>query len=391
MAKYILTINGGSSSIKFSVYDSEQNNRLWQGHIERIGLTQPFIAYSEGDQPEVTNEVDLPDHPAAAQLLLQFLRAHINFDDVAVIGHRVVHGMHLQHSKVTPELIAELKTFIPIDPQHLPPEIALIELFAQEYPNLMQVAAFDTAFHADMPRLSKIIALPRKYEQIGVRRYGFHGLSLAFLLEELGRIDPAAAAGRVIMCHLGNGASVTAVRDGKSFDTSMGFSPVEGLAMSTRTGDIDPSALLYVMGHDNLSIDDAINLVNKQSGLLGVSEISSDMLDLLRAEGTEPKAKETIDYFCYNVKKKIGAYAAALGGVETIVFSASMAVRSALIRRRICEGLQFLGIELDEERNNAGGPVVSPEGARVTIRVMHTDEERMIARIAGTFAGVSLS
>ncbi|MGH7580548.1 MAG: acetate/propionate family kinase, partial [Gemmatimonadales bacterium] len=273
---------------------------------------------------------------------------------------------------------------------HLPREIELIEAFAARHPRLPQVACFDTSFHRDMPRVGSLVPIPRRYQAQGVRRYGFHGLSYAYLLEELTRTaGTAAARGRVILAHLGNGASLAAVRDGISIDTSMGFTPAGGLVMGTRTGDLDPGVASFLTGTGQMTSSRFHQMVNHESGLLGVSEISSDMRDLLPREGEDVRAAEAVALFCYQAKKWVGAFAAALGGLDTLVFSAGIGERSAPIRDRICDGLGFLGIELDHGRNAAHAPVISTDTSRVAVRVIPTDEEQMIARAAARLLGLT--
>jgi len=269
----------------------------------------------------------------------------------------------------------------PCDPQHLPGEIELIESFRKHHPKLVQVACFDTAFHRTMPRVAKLLPIPRRFDAKGIQRYGFHGLSYAYLMEELERLgDPAATKGRVILAHLGNGASLAAVHNGKSIDTSMGFTPTAGLPMSTRSGDLDPGLFDYLSRTENKTAKQFDTMVTTQSGLLGISEISSDMRDLLNRESDDVRAAEAVALFCYEVKKRIGAYAAALGGLDTLVFAGGIGENAPVIRARICEGLQFLGIDLDESRNATTASVISAYGSQVIIRVIRTDEELMIAR-----------
>jgi acetate kinase len=310
---------------------------------------------------------------------------------LAAIGHRVVHGgpKYSRPRPITPDLIAELHQLSPFDPEHLPEEILLTEAFHRRFPDLPQVACFDTAFHHDLPRVAQLLPIPRRYAAQGVRRYGFHGLSYAFLMQELERTaGEQAARGRVILAHLGNGASLAAVRDDKPIDTSMGFTPAAGVPMSTRSGDLDPGLVWYLARTADISPKQFNEMVNFQSGLLGVSETSSDMQDLLGREAEDARAAEAVDLFCYQVKKWIGAFAAALGGVDTLIFAGGIGENSPPVRRRICAGLGFLGIELDETKNLAGAAVISPAGGRVAVRVMHTDEERMIADIVCRVLGL---
>lgn len=387
MEQFVLTINGGSSSIKFALYTCDGSFvRTLYGKIDRIGIMGSTFMYTNTLGEETTKEAFIADFGSAIELLKTFLGDQVDLSRVVAVGHRIVHGMgRREHALVTEELIAELKQTSPIDPEHLPFEIALLEMFAAWKPAIPQVACFDTVFHQDMPRVAELLPFPRRFDAKGVRRYGFHGLSYAFIVEELERIDPERAHGRIIVAHLGNGASVTAIKDGKSFDTSMGFSPTGGIPMSSRTGDVDPGALLYIMKSEQLSLDALSNLVNHESGLLGVSETSSNMLDLLEREGADERAKEAIDLFCYETKKRIGAYAAALGGVDTLVFTGGMGENAPRIRERICAGLEFLCVCLDEEKNKNNEKVISVSDAPVRVRVMRTNEELVIARTAVAF------
>ncbi len=284
---------------------------------------------------------------------------------------------------MTPQLLAELRRLESFDPEHLPSELGLIETFAARWPSVVQVACFDTAFHAHLPRVARIMSVPRRLETLGVRRYGFHGLSYAYLLGELSRVaGPPAARGRVILAHLGNGASMAAVLGGQSIDTTMALTPTAGLPMSTRSGDLDPGLGWFLARTQGTSPQEFFRMVNRESGLLGVSETSSDMRDLQAARATDPRAAEAIDLFCYQASKTIGAYTAALGGLETLVFSGGIGENAAEVRSQICAGLACLGIEVDAARNRAHAPVISVDGGRVCVRVMHTDEEIMIARSA---------
>jgi acetate kinase len=288
---------------------------------------------------------------------------------------------HTEPEIVTQDLLDELHRISPNDPDHLPREIELIETFCQRHPKLPQVACFDTAFHQTMPRVAKLLPIPRRFDAMGIQRYGFHGLSYAYLMEELARLgDSSATKGRVILAHLGNGASLAAVRDGKSIDTSMGFTPTAGLVMSTRSGDLDPGLAPYLERTEQMTTNQFYEMVNHKSGLLGVSETSSDMRDLLDHEQQDGRAAEAVALFCYQAKKWIGSFAAALGGLDTLVFAGGIGENAPVIRARICEGLGFLGIELDEQRNTETTPLISAQTHRVTVRVIRTDEELMIAR-----------
>jgi acetate kinase len=388
----ILTINGGSSSIKFALYQVEEPlKRTLYGKVDRIGLGGTNLTYHDPDgKPQASLSLTVTDHKSAVNFLIDWLEKQDGFSSVGAIGHRVVHGMkHTAPELVTQELLDELQRIRPYDPEHLPREIELIEAFRKRYPKLRQVACFDTAFHRTMPRVAKLLPIPRRFDAKGIQRYGFHGLSYAYLMEELIRLgDPAASKGRVILAHLGNGASMAAVRDGKSIDTSMGFTPTAGLVMSTRTGDLDPGLAPYLARTEQITTKQFYEMVNHESGLLGVSETSSDMRDLLAQESGDVRAAEAVALFCYQAKKWIGSFAAALGGLDTLVFAGGIGENAPLVRARICEGLNFLGIELDESRNAETAGVISTDASRVAVRVIHTNEELMIARTVGRILGL---
>ena len=379
----VLTINGGSSSIRFAVFEAGKTpRRQLSGKIDRIGLSGTSLIVNRPDgKPQVLRHFVAAGHRRAVGFLLDWLEAQPVFASVKAAGHRVVHGMeHSSPERVTPKLLAELHRIMPYDPDHLPGEIELIEAFRKRHPKIPQVACFDTAFHRSMPRVAKLLSIPRRYTARGVERYGFHGLSYTYLMEELGRLDPGAQKGRVILAHLGNGASLAAVRHGKSVDTSMGFTPTAGLVMSTCTGDLDPGLVYHLARTERMTAAQFQHTVNHESGLLGVSGTSSDLRDLCASEATDIRAAEAVELFCYQVKKWIGAYAAALGGLDTLVFAGGIGENAPLIRKRICDGLAFLGIQLNQKRNAKNAIQISPDDSRVTVRVIRTDEELMIAR-----------
>jgi acetate kinase len=380
----VLAVNGGSSSIKFALYQvGEPLQRILSGKIDRIGLSGTSLTFSyvpHGQQGPV--DVEASDHNSAVNYFIDWLEEKIGFTQVTAIGHRVVHGMsHTEPERITPALLGELRDISDYDPEHLPGEIALIEAFRQRYPQLPQVACFDTAFHRSMPRVARLLPIPRRFDAMGVQRYGFHGLSYAYLMQQLEQIAGLQAAqGRVIFAHLGNGASLAAVRDGRSIDTSMGFTPAGGLAMGTRSGDLDPGVAWYMMQREHLTSTQFNHLINHESGLIGMSGSSSDMRDLLEQESSDVHVAEAVDVFCYQVKKWIGAFAAAMGGLDTLVFAGGIGEHAALVRARICAGLEFLGIEIEEKSNVQNADVISTETGRVVVRIMHTDEELMIAK-----------
>jgi acetate kinase len=309
------------------------------------------------------------------------------------IGHRIVHGgpKYSEAQRATPQILQELRALTPFDPQHLPDEIALIETLNDLFADVPHVACFDTAFHHDLPRVAQLLPLPRRYTTQALRRYGFHGLSYAYLVEELARIAGTdIAPGRIVLAHLGSGASLAAVRDGKPVDTSMGFTPAGGVMMSTRSGDIDPGIVSYFSSKEGMDVDQFMNLVNFESGLLGVSETSADMRDLLARESQDGRAEEAIALFCYQIRKCIGAFAAALGGLDTLVFAGGIGERAPAVRARICEGLGFLGIDVAAERNAANAALISTDTSAVAVRVIRTDEDGMIAKTVCRVLGIPI-
>jgi acetate kinase len=391
----ILTINGGSSSIKFALFEvGDSLRRTLAGAIERIGLPKAtFVVKGLNTADNFTRSVTAANHTAAIAILMDWIEDRIQRGELTAVGHRVVHGgpKYSDPQRITPEMVEELHQLQPFDPEHLPEEILLTEAFHRRFPDLVQVACFDTAFHHDLPRVARLLPIPRRYEAQGVRRYGFHGLSYAFLLEELARVaGPQAARGRIILAHLGNGASLAAVYDGKSVDTSMSFTPTAGIPMSTRSGDLDPGLVWYLARTEKVSAKQFNEMVNFQSGLLGVSETSSDMHDLLERETQDVRAAEAVALFCYQVKKWIGAFAAALGGLDTLIFAGGIGEHAPEVRARICDGLGFLGIELEEKQNAANKDVISTATGRVAVRVIHTDEEWMIARTVCRVLGLTV-
>ena len=391
----ILTINGGSSSIKFALFDVEQKlQRSMSGSIERIGLPQAtFVVKGSNKSDNFTRSVTAPNHTAAVGLLMDWIEERIQRGELTAVGHRVVHGgpKYSDPQRVTTEMVEELHQLKPFDPEHLPEEILLTEAFHRRFPNLPQVACFDTAFHHNLPRVAQLLPIPRHYEAQGVRRYGFHGLSYAFLMEELARVaGTQAAGGRVVLAHLGNGASLAAVLDGKSMDTSMGLTPTAGVPMSTRSGDLDPGLVWYLTRTEKITAKKFNEMVNFQSGLLGVSETSSDMHDLLEHETEDVRAADAVALFCYQVKKWIGAFAAVLGGLDTLVFAGGIGENAPVVRARICDGLGFLGIEMEEAQNKIGAALISAKASRVAVRVIHTDEEWMIAKTVCRVLGLTI-
>jgi acetate kinase len=378
----VLTVNGGSSSVRFAIFEPGlPPRRLLGGILERIGIagTRLDLEGGGGERPTPI-PVQATDHAAAVEQLLNWLERQPLFASLGGAGHRVVHGMErTQPELVSAGLLQDLRRIIPFDPEHLPREIEIIERLQTRMPALRQVVCFDTAFHAGMPLVATQLPIPRRYAASGVRRYGFHGLSYTYLMQELGRLgDPAVSRGRIILAHLGSGASVAAVRDGRSIDTSMGFTPAAGLLMGTRSGDIDPGVLFYLARSEGKTAAQLNRMLNHESGLRGVSATGSDVRDLLAREASDPRAAEALALFCYQAKKWIGSFAAALGGVDTLVFAGGIGEHAAPIRARICDGMEFLGIKLNAARNAKNAALIS-SGA-VQVRVIATDEQLMIAR-----------
>ncbi|WP_261342996.1 acetate/propionate family kinase [Gimesia algae] len=390
----MLTINGGSSSIKFALFEPGHSlQRILEGGIDRIGLADAALRVKVSNQADsISQPLSAPDHMAAVETLMDWIEEYCGGESLTAMGHRIVHGgpNYRDPQRITADIIEELHRLSPFAPEHLPEEILLIEAIQRRFPDLPQVACFDTAFHHELPRVARVLPIPRRYEAQGVRKYGFHGLSYTFLMQELARLDgPKAAQGRVILAHLGNGASLAAVHGGKPVDTSMSFTPTAGVPMSTRSGDIDPGLAWYLARTEGLDAKQFNEMVNFKSGLLGVSETSSDIRDLLELETQDVQAAEAVALFCYHVKKWIGAFAAALGGLDTLVFAGGIGENSPLIRKRICEGLGFLGIELNETYNAENTLLISPDTTRVAVRVIRTNEEQVIGETVCHVLGLS--
>lgn len=380
----ILTINAGSSSLKAALYDMDRTERLTLAcEVERIGQSGSHLRIVDGGGVTLLDRTaDLDSHETAAHALLDWLQHQPAEMAPNAIGHRIVHGgrTHRGPQVLTAEVLTDLRELVPLDPDHLPQALAVIRVTTDRYPAVPQVGCFDTAFHRSMPRVAQMYPLPPSLAAAGVIRYGFHGLSCEFIVQALRAIDAGAAQGRIIIAHLGNGASLTAVREGVSVDTTMGFTPTGGIMMGTRSGDLDPGVLLHLLEAQGMQGTALNRLVNHEAGLLGVSGLSGDMRDLLGKESSDPRAADAVTLFCYLARKSVGALVAALGGVDTLIFTAGIGEHSAPIRERICEGLEFLGFELDAERNARHAPIVSRDGSRVVVRVMKTDEDLMIAR-----------
>ncbi len=381
----ILTVNGGSSSIKFALFNAgEPMRRIVSGQIAGVGLPKgTLVVKGPGQADNFSRLVAVPDYKTAVKTLMAWLHHRGEPGAFAAVGHRLVHGgpKFWKPQRISAGMIDQLRQISPFDPEHLPQAILLIESFRKHFPRTPQIACFDTAFHHDLPSVARLLPIPRRYEAKGIRRYGFHGLSCAYLLAELARTAGAKAArGRVILAHLGNGASMTAVLGGKSFDTTMSFTPTAGLVMGSRSGDLDPSLAYYLSRTEKMTPKQFNRMTSHQSGLLGISEISSDMRELLAREHQDLRAAEAVAIFCYQARKWVGALSAALGGLDTLVFSGGIGENNAEVRQRICAGLEFLGGKLDQKSNRASASIISRKDSPVTIRVIRTDEESVIAR-----------
>lgn len=379
-ARVILCLNSGSSSRKFALHRFGEGTEelLAEGAAERIGLESGHLWIRDGQKNTLSDaqrDFSGPEH--ALRVLFEEID-RLRLPRPSAIGHRLVHGGpdHSAPELVTPQLMQALRSLIPFAPLHLPAELQAIETAASRFPALPQVACFDTAFHRQMPELAQRFPLPRAFWDDGVRRYGFHGISYEYIMQSLGRTAPS----RIIIAHLGNGASMAAVRDGRPVDTTMGFTPTGGFMMGTRSGDLDPGVLAYLINEKNYDGRRIEELVNHQSGLLGVSGISSDMKILLDKRATEPGAALAIAMFCYQLRKHIGALAAVLEGLDLLVFTGGIGERAAAVRREVCSGLAHLGILLDEQKNEAHADVISSRQSASVVRVIPTNEDLMIAR-----------
>jgi len=384
MADVLLVVNAGSSSLKFSVFlDRDRPELLLHGSIEEL-LTRP--RFKVRDATGVIAEREWPDgelagHEGAVAFLFEWARSGgaLASHRITGVGHRVVHGgtRFSRPELVTAGILAELKNLVPLAPLHQPHNLAAIEAVARMAPDLPQVACFDSAFHRGAPPLAQAFALPRRFAEEGVLRYGFHGLSYEYVASRLPEVDARAAEGRTVVAHLGNGASLCAMSAGRSVATTMSFTALDGLVMGTRCGSIDPGVLLYLIEHHGLTGPDLSRLLYEESGLLGVSGISSDMRELLASP--DPRAAEAVDLFVYRIGRELGSLAAALGGLDALVFTGGIGENAASIREHVCLGAAWLGLELDARTNAAGGPRLSKAGSRVTAWVIPTDEELMIA------------
>lgn len=378
---YFLTLNAGSSSIKFSLFDVDTLKQAYSGTLAGIGFESATFHVSGAQQ--FTQNIIIADHLSAIGIMQDWIERTVSREQIVAVGHRIVHGGPelMTSCRITDEVMRILHGVIPLDPEHLPTQIMLIEHLAEHLVNVPQIACFDTAFFHDLPTVSRLLSLPRRLEAEGIRRYGFHGLSYTYLLEEFGRVaGDAAARGKIIFAHLGNGASLAAVSNGQPIDTTMGLTPAGGIPMSTRSGDLDPGVITYLAAQKGLTPAQLDHVIGFESGLLGISETTGDMKKLLDLESSDVRAKDAVEVFCYNVRKSIGAYAAALGGLDSLVFSGGIGEVSAPVRGRICQELAFLGIKLDNERNQAHSECISANGSAVGVHVIASNEAMTIAR-----------
>ena len=376
----ILCLNSGSSSLKFAFYclGEAEETLLARGAVERIGFSGGHLWIKGKDNDELVHvHSDYPDFTASAEGISAAARG-LGFPAPVAAGHRVVHGgpNHSSSERVDESLLAELRRLIPFAPLHLPSAIKGIEAVKARFPGMPQVACFDTAFHRSMPEVAQRFPLSRDLWDEGVRRYGFHGLSYEYIVATLG----AAARGRLVIAHLGNGASLAAVLNGQPLDTTMGFTPTGGLMMGTRSGDLDPGVLVHLMREKKYEWHQIDEVVNNKAGLLGVSGISSDMRNLLEQRDRAPNAAQSVELFCYQLRKHIGAMAAVLGGLDTLVFTGGIGENAAAVRWEVCAGLEYLGIALDADKNTAHAEIISGPGSACTVRVIRTNEDLMIAR-----------
>ncbi|MBR9910230.1 MAG: acetate/propionate family kinase [Gammaproteobacteria bacterium] len=380
MNNAVLVINCGSSSVKFSLLRAEEPHaRLWSGAVERIGLANAALQARDANGATQEIRCDVTDHAAALALILDAVEKHVPAPQLVAAGHRVVHGGPNCDcpTLMTAAEEARLRALIPLAPLHQPHNLVGIAALRRARPELPQVACFDTSFHHDLPRLAQLTGLPRTYASEGIRRYGFHGLSYEYIVDQLHRDGVALERERILVAHLGNGASLCAIRKGRSVDTSLGFSTLAGLPMGTRCGDLDPGIVLYLLGERGMSLERVQRLLYQESGLLGISGSSRNMQDLLDRPD-DPAAAEAVDYFCYQVRRQLAALTAALGGLDRLVFTGGIGANAPLVRSKICAGLDYLGVGLDTRRNAAGKRDIA--AGTVAIDVMATDEELVIAR-----------
>jgi acetate kinase len=383
----ILTINPGSTSIKIAIYEwKEMPAPFLEAIIDNIGTTEASLSISCKDPTyNQVHPIEVKNHDTAAKILVDKLKQLGFSQNIKVIGHRIVHGgpKYFKPSLIDNQVLEDMSNLLLLDPIHIPMELELIKSFQDLFPNVLQVASFDTSFHHHLPTVAQTLALPRHYESIGLRRYGFHGLSCSYIMTALKNlVGEERANGRIIIAHLGGGVSLTAIRDGKSVDTTMGLTPNSGVPMATRSGDIDSGLPLLLSQLDKIDFEEFNDLVNFQSGLLGVSETTADMKQLVENQNNDPRAKQAVDFFCYQIKKAIGSLSATLDGIDILVFTGGIGENSAIIRDKICTNLTFLGIQLDHSNNRSNQRVISDVSSHTQVRVIHTIESSIIAKDA---------
>ncbi len=384
-------MNRGSATLKSALYEDANRNHV----ILSVTVDQPpasvghlKIADSNGaslfDSP-----IDGVDPDAALETMFAWLNDNGFLSGLGAAGHRFVQGgpRYKDPQRITPEFLFDMQQLVQLDPDHMPAAISGVQFIAKRFPDLPQIACFDTAFHSSLPQVASMYALPRNFYGRGIRRSGFHGLSYEYVMSELPMLEGNLARGRVIIAHLGSGASMAAVKEGRSIDTSMGFTPLEGLVMATRSGDIDPGALLYLLEHNKMSANEMNKLLNEESGLLGVSGTSGDMRVLLGTLREDARAEEAIALFCYRAKKYLGAYAAVLGGLDVLVFTGGIGEHAPEVRKRICDGLEFLGIRLECGYNEVNAALISQAESPVKVRIIKTNEDLMISRHVSSTLG----
>lgn len=378
----VLTLNAGSSSLKFAVYTSDSDQPLVTGLVDRIGTKATLKLKDQRGFDLPTKTDGLSTHQEALTTVLSAIEPELDGKTIDIVGHRVVHGglWYDAPVMVTDEVLERLTTLEPFAPLHQPHNLSGIKAAKAAFPNAPQIACFDTAFHRHHPYVNDTFAIPRAYYDKGVRRYGFHGLSYDYIAGELTRIAPTIAQGRVVVAHLGNGASMCAIQDGKSVASTMGFSALDGLPMGTRCGQLDAGVVLYLMDQEGLSATDISDMLYKKSGLLGLSDLSNDMRTLEASDSLE--ARQAIDYFVFRIQRELGGMAAAMGGIDALVFCGGIGENSAFIRNRVCERTAWMGIEIDHNKNDAHARVISTEMSRTTVMVIPTNEELVIARAA---------
>lgn len=376
---YIVTCNAGSSSVKLAVFNISSLEKRASASVENIGQSQPVRLIGD-----TTEDISVQSHREAILSLEDWMRSVTQDGQVVAVGHRIVHGGSLfaKPTLIDTQVVAELQNLQALDPEHMPASLDSLEAMQHLYAEAQHIACFDTAFFHNIPTNAQLLALPRKYYEQGLRRFGFHGLSYQYLLQDFAEHEGTLAAnGKVIMAHLGSGCSLAATLEGKPIDMTMGFTPTSGVVMSTRSGDLDPGVVKYLADSEGLDATAFSTLVNHQSGLVGVSGLSADMHTLLSAQMTNPHAAEAVELFCYQISKAIGALATTIGGLNSLIFAGGIGERSAEIRRRICERLAFLGVELDETRNTQSERLISRDDTDVGVHVIHTDEAKSIAKL----------